>query len=160
MLAQFEKRRARNIMMENFNLKLLLTSLRQVCQWILIHLPPNHRRLKPGRAQAVRHYSLVQTSKLGVGAQVMNNSFSAFSVTSPLLLRVPPILQWGIIDLVALPYCEVANTVSVMTVFFILSYLILSLWILVDTFIIYVVTTLLPYVCSQVTRRSTLLRDN
>ena len=47
----------------------------------------------------------------------------------------------------------------VMTAFLILSYLILSLWILVDTFIIYVVTTLIPHVRSQVTRRSTLLRD-
>ena len=45
---------------------------------------------------------------------------------------------------------------AVMTVFLILSYLILSLWILVDTFIIYVVTTWLPYVRSQVTRRSTI----
>ena len=43
-----------------------------------------------------------------------------------------------------------------MTVFFILSYLILSVVILVDTFIIYAVTTLIPHVRSQVTRRSTI----
>ena len=45
---------------------------------------------------------------------------------------------------------------NVMTVFLILSYLILSVVILVDTFIIYVANTLIPHVHSQVTRRSTI----
>ena len=46
--------------------------------------------------------------------------------------------------------------VVVMTVFLILSYLILSVVILVDTFIIYVANTLIPHVRSQVTRCSTI----
>ena len=52
--------------------------------------------------------------------------------------------------------CESLRGSSVMTVFFILSYLILSVVILVDTFIIYVANTLIPHVRSHVTRHSTI----